>query len=110
MIIEAAAEGEMDERLGYTKHHYSAGRDGANSRNGARTKVVLTDIGPVEVAIPRDREGTFEPQIVRKRQRRLNGINRFGDLVVGQGINARGDRRAPGRGARGQHVQADHPP
>ena len=84
MIIEAAAEGEMDEHLGYTKHH-SAGRDGANSRNGARTKVVLTDIGPVEVAIPRDREGTFEPQIVRKRQRRLNGID---GLVIS--LSARG--------------------
>lgn len=73
MIIESAAEGEMDDHLGYTKHD-PAGRDGGNSRNGARTKTVLTDIGPVEVAIPRDRDGSFEPQIVRKRQRRLSGI------------------------------------
>ncbi|HEY5844261.1 MAG TPA: IS256 family transposase [Mycobacterium sp.] len=72
-IIESAAEGEMDDHLGYAKHD-AAGRDGGNSRNGARTKVVLTDIGPVEVAIPRDRDGTFEPQIVRKRQRRLSGV------------------------------------
>ena len=74
IIVEAAAEGEMDEHLGYTKHD-PAGRDGGNSRNGTRPKTVLTDIGPVEVAIPRDRDGTFEPQIVRKRQRRLGGID-----------------------------------
>jgi len=73
-IIESAAEGEMDVHLGYAKHD-PAGRDGANSRNGARAKTVLTDIGPVEVAIPRDRDATFEPQIVRKRQRRLSGLD-----------------------------------
>ena len=73
-IIESAAEGEMDVHLGYAKHD-PAGRDGGNSRNGARAKTVLTDIGPVEVAIPRDRDATFEPQIVRKRQRRLSGLD-----------------------------------
>lgn len=73
-IIESAAEGEMDDHLGYAKHD-PGGRDGGNSRNGARTKSVLTDIGPVEVAIPRDRDGTFEPQIVGKRQRRLSGLD-----------------------------------
>jgi putative transposase len=74
MIIESVAEGELDEHLGYGKHN-PAGRDGGNSRNGTRTKTVLTDIGRVEVDIPRDRDGTFEPQIVRKRQRRLSGID-----------------------------------
>jgi putative transposase len=73
-IIESAAEGEMDDHLGYAKHD-PAGRDGGNSRNGTRTKQLLTDVGPVEVAIPRDRDGSFEPQIVRKRQRRLSGID-----------------------------------
>jgi transposase-like protein len=73
-IIESAAEGEMDDHLGYAKHD-PAGRDGGNSRNGARTKQLLTDVGPVEVAMPRDRDGSFEPQIVRKRQRRLSGID-----------------------------------
>lgn len=84
VIIESAAEGEMDDHLGYGKHD-PAGRDGGNSRNGARTKVVLTDIGPVEVAIPRDRDGSFEPQIVRKRQRRLSGVE---PLVIS--LSARG--------------------
>ena len=73
-IIESAAEGEMDDHLGYAKHD-PAGRDGGNSRNGTRTKQLLTDVGPWEVAIPRDRDGSFEPQIVRKRQRRLSGID-----------------------------------
>lgn len=77
-IIESAAEGEMDDHLGYAKHDL-AGRDGGNSRNGTRTKRLLTDVGPVEVAIPRDRDGSFEPQIVRKRQRRLSGID---ELVI----------------------------
>ncbi|MDA3642198.1 transposase, partial [Mycobacterium xenopi] len=53
-IIESAAQGELDDHLGYAKHD-PAGRDGGNSRNGARTKTVLTDVGPVEVAMPRDR-------------------------------------------------------
>ncbi len=73
-IIESAAQGEMDVHLGYAKHD-PAGRDGANSRNGARAKTVLTDIGPVEVTIPRDRDATFEQRIVRKRQRRLSGLD-----------------------------------
>jgi len=83
-IIEAPAKGEMDEHLSYAKHD-PAGRDGANSRNGVRAKTVLTDIGPVEVAMPRDRGGTFEPQIVRRRQRRLSGID---GLVIS--LSARG--------------------
>ena len=73
-IIESAAEGEMDDHLGYAKHD-PAGRDGGNSRNGTRTKGLLTDVGPVEVAIPRDRDASFEPRIVHKRQRRLCGID-----------------------------------
>ncbi len=58
----------MDEHLGYSKHD-SAGRNGGNSRNGSRSKTVLTEVGPVEVAVPRDRDGSFEPATVRKRQR-----------------------------------------
>lgn len=64
----------MDAHLGYVKHD-PEGRNGANSRNGTRSKTVITEVGPVEVDVPRDRDGTFEPQIVRKRQRRLDGID-----------------------------------
>ena len=53
------------------------GRNGGNSRNGTRSKTVLTEIGPVQIEVPRDRDGTFEPEIVQKRQRRLDGIDQI---------------------------------
>jgi putative transposase len=74
IVLESSLQGEMDVHLGYDKHD-PAGRDGGNSRNGARAKTVLTEAGPVEITVPRDRDGSFEPQIVRKRQRRLGGID-----------------------------------
>src|SRR6478752_2802217 len=72
-VIESALEAEMTEHLGYDKHH-PVGRGSGNSRNGVRTKTVLTEIGPVEIDVPRDVNSSFEPQIVKKRQRRLTGI------------------------------------
>jgi putative transposase len=72
LVVESALEGEMDDHLGYRKHD-PAGRTGGNSRNGRRAKTVLTEAGPVEITVPRDREGSFEPRIVAKRQRRLSG-------------------------------------
>ncbi len=73
-VLESALEGEITDHLGYDKHD-PAGRNSGNSRNGTRAKTVLTDIDPVEVNVPRDVEGSFEPQIVRKRQRRLTGVD-----------------------------------
>jgi putative transposase len=73
-VLESALEGEITDHLGYDKHD-AAGRNSGNSRNGTRVKTVLTDVGPVEVKVPRDVEGSFEPQIVRKRQRRLTGVD-----------------------------------
>jgi len=55
------------------------GRNRGNSRNGHRAKTVVTEAGPVEIEVPRDRESSFEPKIVAKRQRRLTGID---DLVI----------------------------
>ena len=78
MVIEGALEGEMDSHLGYAKHA-AEGHDGGNSRNGRRSKTVLTETGPVEISVPRDRESTFEPKIVAKRQRRLSGLE---DMVI----------------------------
>jgi putative transposase len=78
LVLEGALEGELTDHLGYGKHD-PAGKDGGNSRNGKRAKTVLTDIGPVPIEVPRDRDGSFEPKIVRKRQRRLSGVE---DLVV----------------------------
>jgi len=61
-VFETALEAELSEHLGYDKHD-PMGRNGGNSRNGTRTKTVLTEIGPVEIEVPRDRDGSFEPQI-----------------------------------------------
>jgi putative transposase len=72
MVVEGALEGELDDHLGYGKHD-PAGRDGGNSRNGHRAKTVLTEAGPAEISVPRDRESSFDPKIVAKRQRRLTG-------------------------------------
>jgi putative transposase len=78
IVLESALDGEITDHLGYDKHD-PAGANSGNSRNGARAKTVLTDVGPVEIGVPRDRQGSFEPQIVRKRQRRLSGVE---DLVL----------------------------
>ena len=78
MVIEGALEGELDDHLGYARHD-PEGRDGGNSRNGRRAKTVITDTGPVEISVPRDRDSSFEPKIVAKRQRRLTGVD---DMVI----------------------------
>jgi hypothetical protein len=57
-----------------------------NSRNGTRPKTVFTAIGPVQIEVPRDREGSFEPQIVRKRQRRLDGIDAIVLSLTARGL------------------------
>ncbi len=64
----------MTGHLGYEKHD-PAEKNSGNSRNGTRSKTVLTDIRPVEISVPRDTDGSFEPQIVKKRQRRLTGVD-----------------------------------
>ena len=63
VVVESALEGEMDDHLGYGKHD-PAGRNGGNSRNGTRPKTLVTEAGPVEIEVPRDRESAFEPVIV----------------------------------------------
>ncbi|MFD6636205.1 IS256 family transposase [Micromonospora chalcea] len=74
-VLETALNEEMTDHLGYAKHEPDGAGSG-NIRNGTRPKTVLTDAtGPVQIDVPRDRAGTFEPQIVRKRQRRLSGVD-----------------------------------
>ena len=74
-VLETALNEEMTEHLGYEKHDPPEAGSG-NIRNGTRTKTVLTDTtGPVELDVPRDRASTFEPRIVKKRQRRLSGVD-----------------------------------
>jgi putative transposase len=85
VVLEAALDGEITDHLGYDKHA-PAGRDGGNSRNGARSKTVLTEIGPVQLEVPRDRDGSFEPQLVRKRQRRLSGVDEMVISLAAKGL------------------------
>ncbi|MEU8611279.1 transposase, partial [Actinoplanes sp. NPDC048791] len=77
-VVDAALDGEITDHLGYDKGD-PAGKNGQNSRNGSRGKTVLTEVGPVDITVPRDRDGSFEPQIVKKRQRRLTGVE---DMVI----------------------------
>jgi transposase-like protein len=74
-VIETALDEEMSEHLGYDKHA-PEGRNRGNSRNGKRTKTVLSDAcGEVDIEVPRDRDGSFDPVVVRKRQRRLSEVD-----------------------------------
>ncbi|WP_414731654.1 transposase, partial [Williamsia sp.] len=72
-LLETALDAEMCEHLGYDKHD-PAGRGSGNSRICTRSKTVFTEIGPVEIEVPRDTNASFDPVIVRKRQRRLTGV------------------------------------
>lgn len=84
-VLETALEAELDEHLGYPKHSVE-GNNSGNSRNGARSKTVLTDVGPVEIEVPRDREGSFDPKIVKKRQRRLAGVDEMVISLAAKGL------------------------
>jgi transposase-like protein len=84
-VLETALETEMEDHLGYPKHA-PEGRDKGNSRNGTRSKTVLTEVGEVEIDVPRDRDGSFEPQIVKKRQRRLTGVDELVISLAAKGL------------------------
>jgi hypothetical protein len=73
-VLERALAEELTEHLGYEKHDRS-GRGSGNSRNGSTPKRLLTEVGQVELDVPRDRAGSFDPRIVRKGQSRLDGFN-----------------------------------
>ncbi|MDQ0808300.1 hypothetical protein QFZ63_000014 [Streptomyces sp. B3I7] len=73
-VLESALEGELTDHLGHERgERAEGGRE--NYRNGHRSRTVVTESGPVEIAVPRDRAGAFEPQLVKKRQRRLGGVD-----------------------------------
>jgi putative transposase len=85
LVLESALEGEITDHLGYDKHERNGGETG-NTRNGSRSKTVITDVGPVEITVPRDRDGSFEPKIVRKRQRRLSGVDEMVISLAAKGL------------------------
>ena len=71
-ILENGLEAELDDELGYSKYDYR-NKDTDNSRNGHSTKTMKTSFGEVDIAVPRDRKGEFEPQLVKKQQTSLSG-------------------------------------
>src|SRR3954470_12519523 len=86
-VLETALNEEMTEHLGHAKNQAEAGRESTNVRNGARSKTVVSDAaGEVEINVPRDREGTFEPQIVKKRQRRLTDVDEIVLSLYAKGL------------------------
>jgi len=87
-LVERALEGEMTDHLGYEKHAQE-GRNGGNSRNGKTGKRVKSDSAEIEIEVPRDREGTFDPQMVAKGQRRLPGFDEKVIALYARGMTTR---------------------
>src|SRR6478752_4463194 len=87
-VLERALAEEMSEHLGYDKHD-PAGRGSGNSRNGSTGKRLLTEIGGIDLEVPRDRAGSFSPQIVRKGQTRLDGFNDRIIALYARGLTTR---------------------
>lgn len=88
-VLETALNEEMTEHLGHEKNRAPADRDSTNVRNGTRPKTVLTEAtGQVQIEVPRDRDGTFEPQIVKKRQRRLTGVDEIVLSLYAKGLTS----------------------
>jgi putative transposase len=73
-MVERAMEVELSDHLGYELHAEPPGGAG-NTRNGSTPNTLITDQGEVQISTPRDRDGSFEPRIVRKRQRRFEGFD-----------------------------------
>lgn len=89
-VLETALNAELSEHLG---HDHGGTPIGESMRDGTRTKTVLTEIGPVEIEVLRGRDGSFEPVIVPKRKRRLDGIDQIVLSLSARGFDGWGDRR-----------------
>ena len=88
-VLETALDEEMTEHLGRAKHEKTKDGRAANSRNGTTVKTVTTDsVGPVTIEVPRDRDGSFEPVIVKKRQRRLSGVDEVVLSLYAKGLTS----------------------
>ena len=87
-VMERALEGELTDHLGYEKHARE-GRNSGNSRNGRTRKRVKTDTSEFEIEVPRDRDSTFDPQFVRKGQRRLPGFDEKVIALYARGMTTR---------------------
>jgi len=87
-LVERALEGELTHHLGYEKHD-PAGYGNGNSRNGKSWKTLKSEQGEVEIAVPRDRQGSFEPQLVRKHQTRWDGLDEKIIALYSRGMTVR---------------------
>jgi putative transposase len=87
-LVERAMEVELTDHLGYEPHVEPPGGAG-NTRNGSTPKTLITDQGPVRVDTPRDRDGSFQPRIVRKRQRRFQGFDEKILALYSRGLSTR---------------------
>ncbi len=87
-ILEVAYEGEMNETLDYNKYEH-AGKSKKNARNGYSKKKIRTNGGDIEVKVPRDREGEFEPVIVKKWEKNLTGIDEQVVKMYAKGLSTR---------------------
>jgi putative transposase len=87
-VLETALHEEMTEHLGHEKNQSAGqGRGSKNVRNGARSKMVVSDAaGEISIDVPRDREGTFEPRIVKKRQRPLTEVDEIVLSLYAKGL------------------------
>jgi transposase-like protein len=86
-VLETALNEELTEHLGHEKNQAGQGRESTNVRNGARPKTVVSDaVGEVSIEVPRDREGTFEPKIVKKRQRRFTEVDKIVLSLYSKGL------------------------
>jgi transposase-like protein len=110
-VIERCLETELDTHLGYPKHGRK-GKATGNSRNGQSQKTLKAEQGHIDIEVPRDRHSTFEPQLVKKGQTRLEGTDRENPGVVGTGNDHARHTGATTRplgsgGVTGAHFQRD---
>lgn len=86
-VLETALDEEMTEHLGHERNQADPDRDSTNVRNGTRKKTVVSDAaGEVDIEVPRDRESSFEPKIVKKRQRRLSDVDEIVLSLYAKGL------------------------
>jgi putative transposase len=86
VTIEAALNAELDDHLGYDKYQSNTNK---NSRNGTSSKSVHTDDGTVEIEVPRDRDSSFEPELVKKQQTRFTGMDEKILFLYAKGMTTR---------------------
>src|SRR3954471_7717031 len=87
-VLEAGLQAELTDHLGYEKHD-RAGQGSGNSRNGSTPKRLGTEVGDIDLATPRDRNGSFDPRLVGKGQRRLDGLSEMIISLYAKGMTVR---------------------